>query len=145
MDHAAAMGEAGRLQDLDRDIDRAQRLERGLLADQLLERAARQVLHRDVVRVLEAAAVIDADHVRMLEAGGRLGLAPEAFDEVWVGGKPIVQELQRDPARQLLVLGQENVRHAARAKLRHHLVAAVDQGVRRQAGHAVTSPLRAAA
>ena len=96
------------------------------LADQLLERAAREVLHRDVVRAVVGAAVVDADDVGVLEAGRRLGLAAEALDEVRVLGEAAVQQLQRDLAPELLVLGQEHVGHPPGAEAREHLVAAVD-------------------
>ena len=113
VDDAAAVGEPRRLEDLDRDVDRADRVERRLLADQLLERAAREVLHRDVVGAVVGAAVVDADDVRVLQAGGGLRLAAEALDEAGVLGEPAVQQLQRDLAPELLVLGQEHVGHAA--------------------------------
>ncbi len=84
MDDPVAMGAADGLEDLDGDVDRPQRIERRLLADDLLEGAPRQVLHGDVVRVLEGATVVDADDARMLQAGGGLGLAAEALHEVGV-------------------------------------------------------------
>ena len=52
-----------------------------LLADQLLERAPGQVLHRDVVRVVVGAAVVHGDDVRVVESRGRLRLTAEALDE----------------------------------------------------------------
>ena len=135
MDHAAAVGEARCFQDLDRDVDRADRIERRLIADQLLERAARQVLHRDVVGVLERAAVVHADDVGVLQPGGGLSLAPEALDEVGVGREPAVQELQRHLAAKLLVLGEEHVGHAAGAEARDNLVSVVDDRSGREIGH----------
>ena len=74
MDDAPPVREPSGLEDLDRDVDRADRIEWGLFADELLERAARQILHRDVVGVVERAAVVHADDIRVLEAGGGLGL-----------------------------------------------------------------------
>ncbi len=99
-------------------------IERRLLADQLLERAPGQVLHRDVVRPVERPAVVHADDVRVLEAGGRLRLAAEPLDEARILGEPLVEQLQRDLAAELLVLGQEHVGHPAGAQPRHDLVAA---------------------
>ena len=135
MDHAAPVREPRRLEDLDRDVDRADRVQRRLLADQLLERPARQVLHRDVVRAVERAPVVDADDVRVLEPGRGLRLAPEALDEVRVLREPAVQQLQRDLAAELLVLGQEHVGHPAGAQPRDHPVAAVDDRSGREIGH----------
>ena len=81
VDHPPAVGEAGGLENLDRDVDRPDRVQRGLLADQLLERATRQVLHRDVEGAVVGAAVVDADDVRVLKSSGRLRLATKALDE----------------------------------------------------------------
>ena len=86
------------------------------LADELLERAALEVLHRDVVGAVPLAAVEDADDVRVLQAGGAGRLAPEALDELVVLGEAAVQELQRDLAAELRVLGAVDVGHAARAE-----------------------------
>jgi hypothetical protein len=135
VDHTAPVSEASSLEDLDRDVDRADRIERRLLADQLLERATRQVLHRDVVGVLERAAVVHAHHVRVLQAGRGLGLSAETLDEVGIGRKPPVQELERHLAAKLLVLGEEHVGHAAGAEARENLVSVVDDRSGREIGH----------
>jgi hypothetical protein len=126
MDDAAPVGEARRFEDLDREVDRADRIERRLLADQLLQRPPRQVLHRDVVGAVEGAAVVDADDVRMLQPRGGLGLAAEALDETGILGKPAVQQLQRHLAPELQVLGEEHIGHPARAEPGDDLVAAID-------------------
>ena len=69
----------------------------------------------------------------MVEAGGALRLAPEALDELLVRSVPLVEKLQRNTASELLVLGQIDVGHSARAELAPDHVApverAVDQGV----------------
>ena len=75
----------------------------------------------------KSPAVVDADDVGVLEPGGRLGLAAEALDELGVLGEAAVQQLQRDLAPELLVLGEEHVGHPARAEPRDEPVAAVDQ------------------
>ena len=81
MDDPVPVREAERLEQLlgigDRRFDR----ERAARHDQLLEAAALDHLHGDVVRALGLAAVVDGDDVRVGEAGGRLRLAPEALDE----------------------------------------------------------------
>ena len=135
VDHPTAVREPRRLEDLDGDIDRAQRVQRRLLADQLLERAPRQVLHGDVVGVVERPAVIDADDVGVLEAGRGLGLAAEALDEVGVLGEAVMQQLERDLAAELLILGQEHIGHSSRTQSRHHPVATIDDRVRDRVGH----------
>ena len=67
MDDAALVGEAGGAEDLDREVDRAQRLQRPLLADELLERASLEELHRDVVGAVPLAAVVGRHDVWVLQ------------------------------------------------------------------------------
>ena len=102
------------------------------------------VLHRDEVGVLELAAVEDADHVRVLEAGRRLGLAAEALDELLVLGEAVVEDLDRDLAIELGVVGEPDVGHPARADLALELVALVDHRplARRRPSALLASPSR---
>ena len=94
-----------------------------------------QILHRDVVGALEAAAIEDADDVRMLERRGRLRLPAEALDEARILGEAAVQQLERNLAVELLVLGQVDVRHAAGTQAMKHPVAPVDDGPRIEFAH----------
>ena len=71
VDDPAPVREARRLEDLDDEGDGEGRVERAVVADELLERAARQVLHRDVVGAVPLAAVEDADDVGVLQARRR--------------------------------------------------------------------------
>ncbi len=126
---AVPVCEAQRREDLarvlDRDVDR-----RGAAADdQLLQRAAVEELHRDVVGVLRLAAVVDRDDVRVVERGGVLGLAAEALDELVVVPVTAVEDLDRDAAAELLVLGEVDVGHPAGAELALDPVAPVEKGV----------------
>ena len=77
------------------EVDHAHLVERRLLGHDVLERPPAQVLHRDVVGAVVVAAVVDADHVGVLEARGGLGLAPEPLHELGVLGEAPVQHLQR--------------------------------------------------
>ena len=61
------------------------------------------------------------------QAGGVLRLAAEALDERVVGRVAVVEDLDRDAAAELLVLGEVDVRHPARAELAHDAVAAVEE------------------
>src|SRR4051794_41501088 len=61
----------------------------------------------------------------MVETRCPLRFAAEALDELVVGRVPVVQELERDASTELLVLGQVDVRHPARAQLALDHVAAV--------------------
>ena len=116
VDDAAAVGEAGGAQDLHDDVDRRHGVERAVLADDRLQRAPGDVLHRDVVGAVPLAAVEDADDVRVRQRGRAGGLAPEALDELLVLGEVVVQDLDRDLPAQQLVLGQVHVGHAAGAR-----------------------------
>ena len=128
MDDAALVGEARGAQHLDGEVDRADRVQRRLLDDELLERAALEVLHRDVRRAVPFAAVEDADDVGVLQAGRARGLAAEALDELVVLGEAPVQQLERDLAAELLVERAVHVGHPARPDAVLDRVAAVDDG-----------------
>ncbi len=114
VDDPVAVGEAGRLEHL---ADRADRPLRAVRpgVDQLLQGAALEYLHRDVVGALDVAAVEDGDDVGVLEAGGGLRLAAEPLDELAVLGEAAVEDLQRDEALQMRVFGQPDVGHPAGA------------------------------
>jgi hypothetical protein len=143
VDDPLPVREAKRSEDLARVVDRLAD-GKGLAARHgLLEGAAAEVLHRDVVRALGLPAVVDLNDVRMRQAGGVLRLTAEALDELLVGGVPLVQDLDRDPAAELLVLGEVDVRHPSGPELAQDAVAPVeervDQGVgNRHAGPQVT-------
>ncbi len=115
VDDPLAVGEARGVEDLAGEVDRVLGAHPAL--DQVLQLRAVDVLHRDEVGVAELAAVEDADHVRVLEAGGGLGLAAEALDELLVLGEAVVEDLDRDVAVELPVRGQPDVGHAAGADL----------------------------
>ena len=119
-----------------------------LLLDDLLERAALQVLHGDVGAAVGLAAVVDRDDVRVVEARRGLRLAPEALDELAVLGVALGHDLERDLAAEARVLGEVHRRHAADAEAPEHAVAAVERltGARCRPvhrGHSSTAPLRA--
>ena len=101
----APVGEARGLEDLDHEVDRERRLERAVVAHDLLEVAALQELHRDVVGAVPLAAVEDLHDVGVLQPGGAGRLAAEALDELGVLGEAPVEQLQRDLAAELRVLG----------------------------------------
>ena len=62
----------------------------------------------------------------MVEAGGALRLAPEALDELLVGGVPVVEQLERDRAPELLVLGEVDVAIPPEPSLRLITIALVE-------------------
>ena len=114
MDDPVLVRELRAGEDLADDLERL--ADREPAADQVLERCALDVLHRDEVPTVGLAAVVHADDVLVLHPRGRLGLAAEALDELGVLGEALVQELQRDPALEHLVVGEPHVRHPAAAE-----------------------------
>jgi len=100
--------------------------------------ARTEVLHRDVVGAVPLPAVVDADHVGVLEPRRARGLPPEALHEVLVLREPTVQELERHLATELVVVGAEDVGHPARADAAHDAVALVDDGLGGDLSHAST-------
>ena len=80
------------------------------------------------------AAVVDRDHVRVRQRGRALRLPVEALDELLVAGVALVQDLDRDPPPEHLVLGEVDVGHPAASDPLQDPVAPVeervDQGVR---------------
>ncbi len=117
VDDAVAVRVAERREDLPRIRDRHGHRAQAARADELLERAALDVLHDDEVGAVELASVEDRDDVRVREARGVRRLAPEALDELLVVRVPRVQHLDRDTAAEFLVLGEVDVGHAAAAEL----------------------------
>src|SRR6476646_3405365 len=123
------MGKAERGEDLARVVDRDPDRGRAPTDDQLLQRPPGKVLHRDVVGALRLAAVVDRDDVRVGEPGGVLRLAPKPLDERVVCRVAVVEDLDRDPAPEFLILGEVDVRHPAGAELADDSIAAVEDGV----------------
>ena len=121
--------EAQRREDLARVVDRDPERRRAARDEQLLQRPALDVLHRDVVGALGVAAVVDRDDVRMREPGGVLGLAPEPLHELLVAGVAVVEDLDRDAAAELLVHGEVDVRHPSGAELPADQIAPVEERV----------------
>ena len=129
VDDPVAVGETERRQDLARVVDRDPDRRGATCNEELLQRPPLDVLHRDVVRALGLAAVVDRDDVRVGEAGGVPRLAAEALDELLVARVPVVEDLDCHAPAQLLVGSEIDVRHPARAELAGDLVAAVEERV----------------
>jgi hypothetical protein len=130
VDDPADVCAAGGAQNLLCETDRPARLKRRLLADELLQRTPADVLHRDVVRPVPLAAVVDRHDVRAAKARRTAGLAPEALNVLSVLGELTAQELDRDLAAQPQILGAMDIRHAPRAHALEQPVSAVDQVLR---------------
>ena len=127
MDDSVAVGEARGFEHLADQQHRVFDAEPGV--DQLLQRVPFEHLHRDVEGSFDLAAVVDGDDVRVLEAGRGFGLAAEALDEFAVLGEMPVQDLERDSALKVGVLGEPDVGHPAGADFLQQAVARVENAV----------------
>ncbi len=97
--------------------------ERRAVADDLLERSAVDVLHRDERLLVGDAVVVDHDDVGMVERGDGRRLAAESLDERGVGERRR-EQLQGHEATEPAVAGEQHLGHPARAQARLDLVAA---------------------
>ncbi len=87
------------LGDLERHGRRRSWRESTPFEDPVLQGAAGQILHRDVIRVARVLApVVNRDDVRMREGRSALRLALEAFDELRVVGVAATHDLERHVA-----------------------------------------------
>ena len=81
------------------------------------DRAAAEVFHRHVVVVADAADIVDADDVTMVQARGDARLAQEALAEIRIGQQRRRHDLERNFALHRFLQRQVNGRHAAAAEL----------------------------
>ena len=88
------------------------------------QRAALDVLHRDVRRAVVLEVVVDRDDVRVAQRAGDARLAQEALGERRVGRVERAELLERDEAVEVGLAGEVHHRHAAAADLAEDLVAA---------------------
>ena len=145
MHDAAVVGRLQGGQQVALDGARRGRRESALAPDALLQRLARHVLHHDVRGSRRAAAVVDGDHVGVVQGGGGPRLAVKASHELLVVGEALAQDLDRHQPVQGGVARQEDLGHAAAAQAPHHAVAAGDQpAVRRIGGAGRGDPSRGA-
>ena len=84
------------------------------LAEEVVEGLALEELGHDIGPPPNAARGMDPQQVRVIEAGERLALPAEAI-ELGRAGRALAEELDRDPALDADVLGQEDVREGPRA------------------------------
>ena len=88
------------------------------------QRAALDVLHRDVRRAVVLEVVVHGDDVRVAQRAGHARLAQEALRERRVRGVERAQLLERDEAVEVGLAREVDDRHAAAADLPQDLVAA---------------------
>ena len=126
VDHAVAVGEAERRGDLGGDSAGLHRGEPPVGPEDVGQALAVDVLHHDEVGAALATPVVDADDVRVVEVRRGLGLTAEPLHEARVGGVLGEQHLDRDPAVEQPVVGEEDVGHAAPTEAVLDLVAVVE-------------------
>ena len=93
-------------------------------ADVRAQRAALDVLHRDVRRAVVLEVVVHGDDVRVRQRPGHARLAQEALGERRVGRVERAQLLERDEPVEVGLAGEVHHRHAAATDLPEDLVAA---------------------
>ena len=92
---------------------RLERRQRAAAGDQVGERLAVDVLHRDVRDAVGLADVEDLDDVRVRQPRGDPPLAEEARAQVVVAGEILGETLERDVAAELDVAGEVDHGHRA--------------------------------
>ena len=92
--------------------------------DGLAQVRALEQLHGHVEQPVLLPEVVDRHDVRVVQQGGRLGLALEAFERFVAAAEVHGQRLQRDVAVEDGVVGLVHLAHGAAAELAHDLVLA---------------------
>ena len=118
----------------------------GNLLEEMAEVLPVEVLHREVVLAVLAAAVVDLNDIRVVERPGQTRLPQKHLDELIV-----VRKMRENPFEDDVLLepfdagrlGDEQLRHAATRKALHQSISADDcaglDGGRRRQGPQVTS------
>lgn len=127
VDETRPVGGAQRGEDRLQDVQRGPRLKGAPLAQHVAQRAAGDVLHREVDVLLLRALVEDRDHVGVRQPGHRLGLADEALDERGVGRERRMHHLEGEHPVEPGVHGPVDRGHAAHGDAGIDAVAAVEQ------------------
>ena len=92
-------------------------------ADTLLQGAAGQVFHRQIIGALVRGDVIDGNDVRIAELGDDAAFAQEALGEFLIGGQNRLDDLERDMAMQGFLHCQVDDGHATLPEFAFDLVA----------------------
>ena len=122
-------GGVGGGEGLEHGVEEHERLlgrERAVLPQDVAQRPARDVLHREVDQAVVLALVVHRDDMAVGEPGGGARLALEARDEGLVVRQVRVHDLEGDDAVQAQVEGLVDGRHAAAGEQGDDAVPAVD-------------------
>ncbi len=144
VDDALRVGVVERGQDAVHDVELLVERLQQVAVDRVAEVRALEELHRHVEEpVLLLAEVVHGDDVRVVEEGGRLGLALEALEGLVAGRRAHGERLQGDEAVEDGVLGLVDLAHRAVAELTDDPVLADALAVHSvTAGHARPRGLR---
>jgi hypothetical protein len=114
VDQASLVGLHQRRAYLLENVDSPAGLERSILLDQLLDCAAMQVLHGDIIGVLLVAAIVeDSDDIRVAQPGAEGGLEEEALLEFPHRVGEVQEQLDRDHPVQRALDGLVDPTHSA--------------------------------
>ena len=121
------------------DVHRLLTGEPAVVLEQVAQSDAGQVFHDQIGHIGILALVVDVDHVRVREPGGRAGLLHEPGLERVVVGEVPVHDLDGDPAFEAQVGREVHGGHATAGDPGAHLIAAVyqtaDHGIGRGIAH----------
>ena len=108
--------------DLNADMQRLSHVDRAAI-EHRAQRYAVNVFGGEELRAVGVSDIVDGEDVGVIERGNGTGLALEAAQPLFVRQRPMREHLQRQPAAEPDVLGEVDLRHAARPEwLQHPIV-----------------------
>ena len=91
-------------------------------SDAVLQRHPFEVFHGDERQAVFFADVVDGADVGMVEGGGRLRLALETAEYLWVAGNFIGKEFQGNKTMEACIFGLVDNAHSAATEFLHNAV-----------------------
>src|SRR6266508_3323714 len=124
VNRALAVSIIERSRDRPDDPDRIAELERAALLEDQMQRAAAQILHRDIAQPILLANIEDRDDIGVAQVGRGDRLTLEAPRELRIDRQLRRQHLERDDALELRIERSIHPRHAAAPDLLLNQIAA---------------------
>ena len=103
----------------------------GLAGDQVLERAAVEILHGDERMAVLLRDFVNRADVGMIQRGSGSRFATEPFKRLRVAGDVLGKEFQRNEAAELVVLGFVDDAHTSTAEFLDHSIVGDGEADRR--------------
>ncbi len=103
--------------------DRQRVFQRQALADALLQRSARQVLHRQIIDIVMRADIVNGDDMRVVQLRDQPSFPRKPLREFFIGRQHRLDNFQGHMAVQGFLKGEIDDRHAALAQLTFDLIA----------------------